>query len=135
MCATRYSGAMLLAIVALLVFAAAAAGDYVESYFVRRVADGDARGAARMSVAMYSVSLIGFFAVIKVSTWLVIPEILGVYIGTRLAVGRQVAATMARALHEQETTAIHNPCHFGTTEERSDHRDTPRTGAHASMPI
>lgn len=72
-----------------LVFVAAAAGDYVESYFVRRVADGDARGAAQMSVAMYCVSLIGFFAVIKVSIWLILPEIIGVYVGTRLAVARQ----------------------------------------------
>jgi hypothetical protein len=75
--------------IALAVFLAAATGDYLESFYVRRVADGNASSAARFAALMYGVSIIGFLAVVKVSLWLCIPEIVGVYIGTRIAVGRQ----------------------------------------------
>lgn len=73
----------------LLVFLGAVLGDYVEAYYTRAVADLDPRRAGLMSVAMYAVSLIGFFAVFKLSLWLVVPEALGVGLGAWLAVRRQ----------------------------------------------
>lgn len=80
---------LLIIAVTLLVFGAAALGDFVEAYYTRAVADLDARSAGAMSVAMYGVSLIGFFAVFKVSMWLVVPEAIGVGLGAWIAVRRQ----------------------------------------------
>lgn len=90
---------LLLAAVALLVLFAAATGDYVESYYVRAVADRQPGRAGAMSCAMYLVSLIGFVAVVRVSLWLVIPELVGVGLGSWFAVHRQ------RQAHEREREA------------------------------
>lgn len=84
--------ALLTLIVAVMVFLAAAVGDYVEAYYMRAVADLDARLAAYSSIGMYAVSLIGFLAVYKMSVWLVAPEAVGVGVGAWIAVRRQLRA-------------------------------------------
>ena len=82
--------------IAVLVGVAAGAGDFVECFYVRAVADRQPRRAGLMSSAMYLVSLVGFLAVFKVSVWLVVPELLGVGLGSWLAVRRQ------RRAHERD---------------------------------
>jgi uncharacterized protein HemY len=90
---------LILAAVALLVLFAAAAGDYVESYYVRAVADRQPGRAGAMSCAMYLMSLIGFVAVVRLSLWLVVPELFGVGLGSWFAVYRQ------RGAHAREREA------------------------------
>lgn len=90
---------LFLAAIAVLVLFAAAAGDYVESYYVRAVADRQPGRAGAMSCAMYLVSLVGFLAVFKVSIWLVVPELFGVGLGSWFAVYRQ------RRAHDREREA------------------------------
>lgn len=80
----------------LVVFAAAALGDFVEAYYTRAVADLDERRAGLTSVAMYAVSLLGFFAVIKMSVWYIVPEAIGVGVGAWIAVRRQRRARDAK---------------------------------------
>ncbi len=87
---------LLFAAIVLLVLFAAAGGDYVESYYVRAVADRQPGRAGAMSCVMYLVSLIGFLAVVRVSLWLVVPELIGVGLGSWYAVHRQ------RRAHEDE---------------------------------
>lgn len=96
---------LLLAAVALLVFLGAACGDYVEAYYTRAVADRDPRRAGLMSCAMYAVSLVGFLAVVKLSLWLVIPELFGVGLGAWFAVKRQRDAH-ERAKAEARAAAV-----------------------------
>jgi uncharacterized protein HemY len=83
---------VLLLIVAVIVFLAAAAGDFVEAYYTRAVADREPVRAGLMSCLMYAVSLAGFLAVLKLSVWLVIPELFGVGLGAWFAVRRQKRA-------------------------------------------
>lgn len=97
--AARLIGMLLITAIVLAVLFAAAAGDYVESYYVRAVADRQPGRAGLMSMAMYGVSLIGFVAVVRVSLWLVIPELVGVGLGSWLAVLRQ------RRAHDREREA------------------------------
>ena len=73
-------------LLAVAVFLGALALDYSDSRNTRAVADGRAHAAARWSVAMYVVGMIGFFSVLKISVWLAIPECLGLYVGSWLAV-------------------------------------------------
>ena len=83
---------MLFAALSLLVFLAAAALDYVEAYYVRSVADASPARAATYSVAMYTIGIIGFVAVLDYSWWLMIPEGAGLAAGSILAIRRQRAA-------------------------------------------
>lgn len=68
------------------VFFAALALDYADSRNTLAVAEGRAHAAARWSVTMYVVGLVGFFAVLRVNVWLAVPEGLGLYAGSWLAV-------------------------------------------------
>jgi len=70
----------------LAVFVAAAVLDAVESFYVRAVGDLNPHRAAQMSIAMYAVGCIGFFAVLEYSWWLLIPECAGRYVGSFYAV-------------------------------------------------
>lgn len=87
--------AILTVLLGVVVLVAAALGDYVEAYYTRAVADLDEKRAGITSVGMYVVSLLGFFTVIKVSVWYVIPEAIGVGFGAWLAVRRQRRAREA----------------------------------------
>jgi len=70
---------------AVLMFTLAASSDYLETRYVQAVGRRDAGSAARCSVAMWLVGVAGFVAVIEVGWWLLVPEALGLYVGTRLA--------------------------------------------------
>lgn len=77
---------MLLAIaLCVLAFALAAASDFLETRYVQAVNAGQAVAAARASVAMWLVGVVGLVAVVQVGFWLLIPEGLGLYVGARLA--------------------------------------------------
>lgn len=77
---------MLLAItLCVLAFALAASSDYLETVYVRAVGARDAERAARASVAMWLVGIVGLITVLEVGWWLLAPEALGLYVGTRLA--------------------------------------------------
>jgi hypothetical protein len=75
-----------IALIALAVFVGAIALDYADSRNTLAVARGDAHGAARWSIAMYLLGLVGFFSILRVSPWLAIPECAGLYLGSWLAV-------------------------------------------------
>lgn len=75
-------------LLAIAVFFGAVAIDYADSRNTLAVASGDAHGAARWSIVMYAVGLLGFYAVLRVSWWLAIPEAFGLYAGSYLAVSR-----------------------------------------------
>jgi hypothetical protein len=79
-------------LLSLVTFTSAAVGDVVEAYFVRACVDLRPHAAARMSVAMYVVSCIGWIVTVKVSLWYCIPEVLGLYAGSVLAVRTQALA-------------------------------------------
>lgn len=73
------------AALALLVFVSAVVIDYAEARYVTAVQRGQAHAAAVYSLAMYAVGALGFVAVVDCSLWLMVPEGLGFYVGTRLA--------------------------------------------------
>jgi hypothetical protein len=76
-------------LLAIAVFLAAAALDALEAYYVRSVADASPHRAAMFSVGMYAIGCVGFFAVLQVSWWLMVPEVAGLYCGSVLAIRRQ----------------------------------------------
>jgi hypothetical protein len=75
----------------LLAFALAASSDWLETKYVRAVRaweDGDTSArerAARASVAMWLVGCVALVTVIEVGWWVVVPEGLGLYVGTKVA--------------------------------------------------
>ena len=70
---------------ALGVFISAIALDYADTSNTRAVAEGRDHAAACWSVAMYALGCVGFFSIIKISPYAVIPEACGLYVGSRLA--------------------------------------------------
>lgn len=85
-----------------LVFAAAYAYDMANTRFLRAVAEGRPGVAARWSVCTYMIGLIGLAGVLKYSLWLIIPEALGVYFGTRQGVVDGLPKATARQLRQLE---------------------------------
>lgn len=79
---------MLFILLALAVFLAAAALDYATARYVRAVQKRERHKAARWSVVMGALGLVGFLSVIEVSIWLVAPELMGLYAGTYFALGQ-----------------------------------------------
>lgn len=75
-----------------LAFALAASSDWLETRYVQAVQDWTQRRdtsarerAARSSVAMWLVSVIALVTVVEVGWWVLLPEGVGLYVGTRLA--------------------------------------------------
>lgn len=75
----------MLALLVVAVFVSAMVIDYAETRYVLAVERRAARDAALWSVVMYAIGCLGFVAVLNVSLWLMIPEGLGFYCGTRIA--------------------------------------------------
>ena len=75
----------------LLVFLLALSSDWLETRYVRAVRaweDGDKGArerAARSSVAMWMVGAVALVTVVEVGWWVIAPEGLGLYCGTKLA--------------------------------------------------
>ena len=78
----------MIALVALLVFASAAAIDYAAVCYQAAVAQLTPHRAARWSVGQFAASAVGLVAAIQVGWWLLGPEGAGYYCGTWLAVRR-----------------------------------------------
>lgn len=76
---------MLLAAFFVLAFFAAGLGDYLETRYVLAVKDGNSNRAAFCSVAMLLVSATSLYGVLEVSPWILAPEVVGMWIGTKLA--------------------------------------------------
>lgn len=72
-------------------FATAAAGDFLEARFIRAAAAEDADSAVRLSIGMYLVSLFGLICFVHVGMWVAAFEVLGLYVGTKLAMRRKRA--------------------------------------------
>lgn len=80
---------------ALMAFVLAASSDWLETRYVRAVrawedATGAAREAAReraarSSVAMWLVGVVALVTVVEVGWWVLLPEGVGLYAGTKLA--------------------------------------------------
>lgn len=81
----------------LLVFVAAAALDFAYVRYQESVARGRARAAGLWSVLVYLVGSVGFLSVVESSWWYMLPQSLGLYAGTLIAVRRSPA--MARDVH------------------------------------
>lgn len=83
--------ALHVALLSMLVFVLAASSDWLETRYVRAVRaweDGDRTArerAARSSVAMWIVGVIGLVTVVECGWWVLAPEGLGLYVGTKLA--------------------------------------------------
>lgn len=73
-------------LVGIAVFASAAVYDFVNASYLSAVADADSSRAARLSVLTYAVGLLGFIGIFKISMWLVVPEAMGLAVGTYAAV-------------------------------------------------
>lgn len=86
---------MTFALLVLMVFISAAAIDYAEARYVRAVGAGAAHVAARWSLAMWALGCLGFVAMLRVSLWLMIPEGIGFYVGTFVAVRWSAVADRA----------------------------------------
>lgn len=86
---------MLLAIaLCVLTFTLAAASDYLETRYVKAVNAGQAVIAARASVAMWLVGVVGLVAVIEVGWWVLPGEALGLYFGTKWAMKPNTSSTV-----------------------------------------
>jgi len=72
--------------VALLVACAAATIDYAAVRYQRAVADGEAHRAGRWSLVQFAAGATGLIAAVSVGWWLLVPEGVGYYVGTYLAV-------------------------------------------------
>jgi hypothetical protein len=68
------------------VFVAAAALDYAMVRYQEAVTLRLGHRAALWSVLVYLVGAVGFLSVAKASLWFILPECIGLYVGTRLAV-------------------------------------------------
>lgn len=77
---------MVFTLLILTVFLSAAALDYSWSRWTDAVRLRQRIVAANWSVAIGALGLIGFLSIGKYSTWLAIPEIIGWWFGTYLAV-------------------------------------------------
>lgn len=83
----------------ILAFTLAAASDWLETRYVQAVNRATMAGereaeerAARCSVAMWLVGVVGLVAVVEYGWWLLLPEGAGLYFGTRLALQRRDVA-------------------------------------------
>lgn len=71
-----------------LVFVAATALDYAYVRYQESVLARRRRAAGVWSVVVYLVGSVGFLSIVQGSLWFMIPECLGLYAGTVLAIRR-----------------------------------------------
>lgn len=77
---------------ALLAFVLAASSDWLETRYVRAVHEWESghaatarERAARSSVALWLVNVLALVTVVEVGWWVLVPEGIGLYVGTKLA--------------------------------------------------
>ena len=78
----------MIALLSAVVFLGAAGLDYATARYFAAVAARQPHHAGMWSVAMYLVGSLGYLSVVEVSAWLMLPQCLGLYAGTQLAVRR-----------------------------------------------
>lgn len=104
---------------ALLVFVLALVSDYLETRYVTAVGRRDATRAARYSVAMWLVGVIGLVTVLEVGWWVIAPEGAGLYLGTLWAMKdaepREQPPAL-RVVHRQQTHGC-SPGSPGNTQD------------------
>lgn len=76
---------MIFAGLCVLVFLAAVALDYADVRHKQAVQNVARWRAAFWSVLMYTIGALGFLSVVEVSYWLMIPECIGLLVGTLIA--------------------------------------------------
>lgn len=79
-----------------LVFLLAAVLDIADTQHKIAIEHRDAHAAARWSVAMYLLGLVGLVGLLRVSLWLVVPEAVGLYLGSVFAIRRQAQREQTR---------------------------------------
>jgi hypothetical protein len=75
-----------LLVVGLVVFLAATAYDLAFARYVQAASGGKPFRAASWSVTVYVIGLIGLIGVLNVSHWMILPECLGLFVGTSIGV-------------------------------------------------
>lgn len=71
-----------------LVFCVAIALDFADTTHKIAVEQRDGHRAGMWSVTMYLLGLVGLVSVLDVNRWYIVPEALGLYIGSRIAMRR-----------------------------------------------
>lgn len=80
---------MVFTLLTLAVFLSAAALDYSWTRWNEACRAGERVTAANWSVAIGALGLVGFLSITKSSTWLVIPELVGWWVGTYVALPKK----------------------------------------------
>jgi hypothetical protein len=80
---------VIIALLALAVFASAAALDYAHVRYVAACTTNRAARAANWSVIQWTAGTIGFAVAVKVSLWFLPAEALGLWFGTWIAMRRR----------------------------------------------
>lgn len=83
------------ALLVLAVFACSFALDFFAVQYVGGVAGLREHAAASASVTMCLISTVALLSVVQVSRWYLVPECLGLYLGTWFAVRRKIRAAAA----------------------------------------
>lgn len=76
-------------ILGVFVFFGAALVDFADVSNQQAVQENQAHRAARYSVGMYLIGMAGFLSVLEISPYFIIPEALGLYMGSIIAVRRR----------------------------------------------
>lgn len=78
----------MLALLVVAVFISAALIDFADCRCMLAVTERRANAAALWSIFEYAIGAFGFLVIVQVSLWLMIPEGLGLFVGTQLALRR-----------------------------------------------
>jgi hypothetical protein len=81
-----------------VVFVIAGALDFADTRHKIAVEQRDGHRSGLWSVAMYVLGLVGLVSVLDVSKWYVLPEAVGLYVGSRVAL-RQARPARAVKVH------------------------------------
>lgn len=76
----------MIVLMGVIVFAASLCYDLSSTRYLAAVTERNAAKAARWSVITSLIGLVGIAGILRYSTWLVIPELIGVWIGTFVGV-------------------------------------------------
>lgn len=97
------SNPIVIVLAGVLAFALAVSSDWLETRYVLAVKaweEGDASArerAARSSVLMWLVGVVALVTCVEVGWWLLLPEGLGLYVGTKLAMRPSLPQDLPRA--------------------------------------
>lgn len=84
----------------IVVFVAAVVLDYAYVRYQESVSAKREHAAARWSVALYAIGSVGWMTILDASKWYMIPECLGLYVGTVVAMRRSKRLVSDRSAPE-----------------------------------